>query len=144
MAQDDQVAVCGDDLDGVLQGLALGHGAELAGGLGAQRLTPKPEHGGLEAEAGAGARLVEEAGHDAALQLVATATANDPLHVLSRAEDPVKQGSVELLAFDHVSQLGGLLGRYGHKKISFPASQDRFKGAPWDHILTRRASAASA
>ena len=63
VAHDDDVAVGGDHLDGILQRFALGGGGGVGVGEAEQRAA-QTEHGGLEGEVGAGGGLKEEGSGD--------------------------------------------------------------------------------
>lgn len=92
------------------QGLALGGGGELAGVLGGEHLPAEPPHGGLEGEARARGRLVEERGHEVTLEDAAPpgAAGRGPalqgLHLPRHLEDLRQRVPVELLRLDHVPE----------------------------------------
>ena len=65
MAQHDQVGIAGDDADRIGQALALGGGARLHIGR-TDHGAAEAMHRGLEAETGAGRRLVKQRRHDEA------------------------------------------------------------------------------
>ena len=96
MAQHHDVGVTVDDTDGVLERLALGHGAELHADSGLHR-TAEPHEGGAEREAGAGARFEEEIGQKTAAQQVARLFApRDGQAAIGNSKDAVEVGSAKL------------------------------------------------
>lgn len=90
-----------------LERLALGGGGKLAGALGGQDDAAQACHGGLKGQPRSGGRLVEQGGHDQALQALGLGAARpDLLHLPGHLEDPGQGLLVELLALDHVLQRG--------------------------------------
>ena len=103
VAQHDDVGVAADDADRVLDGLALGRRRELARVVGAHRAAAEPQHRSLERQSRACRRLVEQRGHQLALQPAGVAM-RLALHVVREHEELLEQRARELLALDDVTQ----------------------------------------
>ena len=61
MADGDHINVIGNGLQGIGNGLALGHGGELGAGK-TDHLAAESQHGGFEAQSGTRARLIKQSG----------------------------------------------------------------------------------
>ena len=114
--QHDDVGVARDDADRVLELLALDLRRKHPRVLGGHHAPAEAVHRGLEREARAGGRFVEERGHHP-VRVVAGAPARHHLLHLARAGEQLHQERHrELLGFDDVGQLHGFLSEARSKK----------------------------
>src|SRR5206468_2292605 len=102
----------------------LDRAGEGAGGLGADHPTAETEHGALEGEPGPRARLVEERGHDPAVEAIVA----DSLERAGPTADVVDQLAVELVRAEDVVEEPGAGGGDGHRGPPAPAAA-RARGA---------------
>ena len=110
VAHGGDVGVAGNHADGVGNALPLGGGAAARRGE-PQHLAPQAHHGGLEAQTGAGAGLVEQGGQNLAVAGVGV-LCRAGQDVLRQREQPVRLLAGEIQRVDKVS----------HKVPSFPKS----------------------
>ena len=117
VAEDDHVGVGLDHPDRVLEGLALDRAGELARRLGADHRAAQPHHRGFEGEPGPGAGLVEEGGHDPAVE----APVPHPVEGGGPGDHVLEQVAVELVSADDVVEEPGLRRCHHHRGLRRPA-----------------------
>ncbi|VTR64228.1 hypothetical protein DESC_150042 [Desulfosarcina cetonica] len=126
MAHDDHVGVAVHDARGIGQALPLGGAGEFAGIFGGDHRPAQTQHGALEGKARSRGGLIEQRGHDAAVQGLGEAvfTGQIGLHLVGGTKHRLQQRAVKLLGFDDMIQRKGrhdrlLLGVGMGKGIGF-------------------------
>ena len=101
---DDDVAIAGEDADGVFNLLGFDLRGECARLLSREHAPAQPQHGRFERKTRPHGRRVEECRHDAVL-IVESAPARDyAFHAAGTIEEFHQQRNRELLRFDHMSE----------------------------------------